>query len=87
MNIQMDLELNKFEDQQDSKTGSPEEQFKSTLQKLVIEPYGHILQKVLSEIFVELNFNDSIMLVLKDNKKQQKKRNVSPLKSNSKSPI
>ena len=69
MNIQMDLELNKFEDQQDSKTGSPEEQFKSTLQKLVIEPYGHILQKVLSEIFVELNFNDSIMTVLKDNKK------------------
>ena len=53
----------------------------------MIEPYGHILQKVLSEIFVELNFNDSIMSVLKDNKKQPKKRNVSPLKSNSKSPI
>lgn len=58
MNIQMDSELQKYDDQIDNQALSPEKQFQLTLQKLVIEPYGHILQNILSEIFVELNFND-----------------------------
>lgn len=42
INIQLDLELSKFEEQQEtiSSPANGDKIFESTLQKLVIEPYG-----------------------------------------------
>ena len=87
INIQLDLELSKFEEQQESQSSPTGEKiFESTLQKLVIEPYGQNLLTTLNEIFIELNFNDSLVMLLKDNKKIMKKRNVSASKKFEKSP-
>lgn len=58
MNLQMDMELQKYSEIPETTKACPEKDFELTLQKLIIEPYGHILQNVLNEIFVELNFND-----------------------------
>ena len=76
--MQMEVEISKFDTVSDGQK-TPEKIFEEFLLKYVIEPFGCRIPVFLNDLFLEMNFSNSIMQNLKDSKKL-KKRNQSAQK-------